>query len=216
MKIKYKIENSGNITITNYTVGSNKEVIIPEKIEGKPVTIILKYVYCLNELTKVQIPNSVTYIGGNAFAEDKLTEIQISNSVIEIGDYAFCNNELTSIQIPNSVTKIGECAFFGNELTSVQIPNSVILIEDDAFAVNKELLQCNKLTNIVIPDKFKTEEQIQSIFGFRLNELHRRNREFVRPHLVNTLSFHRGLSDMIVDYIVPSNELILELLECNK
>ena len=60
----------------------------------------------------------------------------IPNSVTSIGGYAFayCSG-LTSVTIPNSVTSIGSCAFYRcSGLTSVTIPNSVKSIGENAFA----------------------------------------------------------------------------------
>ena len=74
------------------------------------------------------IPNSVTYIGINAFTScTSLTSIIIPNSVINIESSAFqdCSN-LTSIIIPNSVTTIGNYAFAWCEnLTSITNLNPV-------------------------------------------------------------------------------------------
>ena len=64
-------------------------------------------------MTSVEIPNSITSIGGRAFEGcSSLTYIDISNSVTNIGDYAFyeCKG-LTSIEISQSVTNIGVGAF---------------------------------------------------------------------------------------------------------
>ncbi|MDE5744783.1 MAG: leucine-rich repeat protein, partial [Paramuribaculum sp.] len=60
----------------------------------------------------ITIPNSVTSIGGGAFAGTGLTSITIPNSVTSIGTYTFSGcSGLTSITIPNSVTSIDDCAF---------------------------------------------------------------------------------------------------------
>jgi len=70
----------------------------------------------------------------------------IPNSVTAIGDEAFANNSgLTSIDIPNSVTSIGHQAFvYCSGLTRIDIPNSVIEIGMYAFS------DCSGLTSIVV------------------------------------------------------------------
>ena len=66
-----------------------------------------------SSLTSINIPNSVTSIGGSAFVScSSLTSVTIGNSVTSIGGSAFAGcSSLTSITIPNSVTSIGEKAF---------------------------------------------------------------------------------------------------------
>ena len=82
------------------------------------------------------IPNSVTYIGNDAFFDCKsLTSINIPNSVTNIGDRAFYNCvSLTGINIPDNVINIGYGAFYNCEsLTNINIPNSVTNIGEFAF-----------------------------------------------------------------------------------
>jgi hypothetical protein len=67
-----------------------------------------------NQLTSVTIPNSVTYIGYNAFAGNRLTSVIIPNSVIQIGGGAFSNNPLTSLTIPNTLAAVDVSAFSGD------------------------------------------------------------------------------------------------------
>ena len=92
------------------------------------------------------IPNSVTFIGNNAFGGcSGLTSVTIPNSVYSIGVSAFADcSGLTSIVIPNSVTSIGSSAFSGcSGLTSVTIGNSVTSIGKYAFCY------CSRLTKLV-------------------------------------------------------------------
>ena len=99
-------------------------------------------------LTSIEIPNSVTSIGNEAFWGCSLTSIEIPNSVTSIGNSAFRDcSALTSIEIPNSVTSIGSSAFEGcSGLASFVIPNSVTSIGTLTFS------GCSGLTDIVIPN----------------------------------------------------------------
>lgn len=64
------------------------------------------------DLKSIDIPSSVTNIGGSAFANSGLTNVVISSSVTELGNYAFSGCEdLESVVIGKGVTKIGSTAF---------------------------------------------------------------------------------------------------------
>ncbi len=104
----------GRVTITNCDNAATGELVIPDIIEGNPVTSIGEYAFrkC-RSLTSITIPNSVTSIGSNAFSTcSSLTSITIPDSVTSIGHSAFlfCAS-LTDITIPDSVTRIGGLAF---------------------------------------------------------------------------------------------------------
>ena len=96
----------------------------------------LKCEYIPISITKCVIPNSVTYIGIDAFYNCySLEEITIPDSVtyIDKGAFAFCES-LKEITIPGSVTGIGIDAFYNcYSLEEITIPDSVTSIGDDAF-----------------------------------------------------------------------------------
>lgn len=89
-----------------------------------------------NNLTHIQIPETVWSIGPQAFSYCKnLIEINIPNRVttIDYGTFLGCAN-LREIIIPNGVTSINRNAFCGcSKLVKVVIPDTIILIDNGAF-----------------------------------------------------------------------------------
>jgi hypothetical protein len=135
------IETQYGAYVTGYTGSSGNRLIIPSKIANLPVKALSGF----RGISRVQIPDSVTYIGEEAFWGSKLTSVIIPDSVTYIGEIAFRYNQLTSVTIPDSVTYIGVRAFSGNQLTSVTIGNGVTSIVSSAF-------EDNQLTSVTIPD----------------------------------------------------------------
>ena len=97
-----------------------------------------------NELTSVDLPNTVTDIKEYAFSDcTSMTSITMSSSLINIEEWAFDNCEgLTSITIPVNVKSIGRGAFNYSGLKSIIIPGSVETIGNGAFS------SCAELTSI--------------------------------------------------------------------
>ena len=116
------------VAITRCRSFARGELVIPEQIQGLPVTSIRDSAFATcRRLTSITIPGSVTSIGIKAFDRCfSLTSLTIPDSVTSIGDEAFWNCiGLTSITIPEGVTRIGDQAFLGCEgLTSISIPQA--------------------------------------------------------------------------------------------
>ncbi len=142
----YDSRNNCNAIIeksSNTLIAGCKNTIIPDG-----VLTIGDYAFSCCDLTSINIPQTVTTIGDNAFQYcSSLTSITIPSTVTSIGNNAFYGcSSLTSVTIPNSVTSISESAFSGcSGLTSVTIPNSVTSIGNHAF------YGCG-LTSITIPN----------------------------------------------------------------
>ena len=111
--LSYTVSN-GEVTITHCDKSAT-EVVVPETIEGCPVTAIGNRAFsnCI-DLTSVKFPDSITSIGSNAFSMcSALTSVSIPSSVTAIDHNAFYKcTQLTSIIIHDSITSIGYDAFY--------------------------------------------------------------------------------------------------------
>ena len=158
--VKYTVVN-GEVTITGMD-STTGELVIPESIDGNPVTAISVAAFHNNKtLRSVVIPDSVTVIGTAAFYNcSALESVTIGNGVEIIGDRAFvgCKN-LKSVTVGDSVTTVGGRAFYGcGNLTDVTLGKGVTTIGDFAFS------GCESLKNMVLPTGVKTLGR-ESFFG---------------------------------------------------
>ena len=102
--------------------------------------------YCKG-ITAINIPESVTSIGIDAFYNCSITAITIPKGVTSISKTTFWGcTSLTTITISEGVMSIGSGAFgYCTSLTAITIPSSVTTIDDEAF------YYCSSLTSITIP-----------------------------------------------------------------
>ena len=116
----FEIDKNG--VLTAYT-GSSAEVTIPDG-----VTEISTEAFANAQLTKLWIPASVRVIGDDAFVSQDLKEITFQDDeahpsqLVTIGDRAFQSTSLATMTLPGSVVTIGDNAFAGmSRLTSVRL-----------------------------------------------------------------------------------------------
>ena len=140
----------GAAWITRYR-GSGGIVAVPETIDGLKVRGIAENAFDFSyTLTEVTLPETVTHIGGSAFANCTVLErISIPPSVVSIGARAFSRCVwLHTLSIPDSVTDLDTDHLFDScsALTGVRLPSSVTRLKDGAFR------NCTRLSEITIPD----------------------------------------------------------------
>lgn len=135
---------------------SNTLLDIPKtcKYKGRNYKIVAidDFAYGINNCKKINIPDSITYIG-NVFENcQAIEEINFPNTTIECDNLSFTNCvNLKKIVLPKGLQKI--CSYcFKNclSLKSITIPNSVTTIDNEAF------LNCINLKTINIPNNITT------------------------------------------------------------
>ena len=129
---------SGNIVIPTTVTNEGRSYVVEGIGEGAFAE--------MENLTSVEIPNTVVYIGEEAFVEcANLESVVIPNSVISIGENAFGDCEkLSAIHIPEHLSEISAKTFkWCKSLTTVEIPASVTSIGQRAFS------NCDNLTSII-------------------------------------------------------------------
>ena len=133
----------GNIyynTVTGAIVDADDSVTsanIPTQINGTTITAIAPQAFRHDDwwgenthLTSVTIPNTVTFIGEEAFYNcTALTSLHLGNGVTTIGKEAFYNcNALVRLTIPGSITSVGYGAFYAlDSLKHLTIPGELDL-----------------------------------------------------------------------------------------
>ena len=167
--INFQLLEGNNAEVTSKPDGYKGNIVIPstfmfESTEYKVIQIRTNAFYCNQELTSITIPNSITFIGTNAFREcGNLSAVYISdltawcNIKFEGSVYGWTNplsyahhlylkgEEIKELIIPEGVTVINPWAFVGcSEFVSVTIPSSVTEIWDLSF------YGCDKLKRINI------------------------------------------------------------------
>ena len=172
--LDYQVNEDGrSCTVTGMGVCVDKEVVIPEYIDGYQVTAIGELAFWASHMvTSITMPDSVVSIGRSAFdACLQLESITLSASLETIGIHAFTHCEsLKTIHLPDSLTDLGGGAFSGcSSLTAVTIPAGVTVIPAGVFTDCSNLesitlhegifeigerafLNCRSLTQLELPD----------------------------------------------------------------
>lgn len=122
-------------SITKCTVYEKTKIICASAFNG------------CQSLTAIVIPDSVVFIGNQAFAGTGLVSVSIPASVskIDFGAFYECIH-LTAVEIPSGITEIGVATFsYCTALSQITIPQGVQTIADRAFS------NCIRLASVNLP-----------------------------------------------------------------
>lgn len=125
---------------------ANSKLVIPDSV----TYIGYQAFYAGSNITEVVTGRDLITIDGSAFCSNiEIIDLSKSQNLKTIGDYAFSNSKIRSADIPNSVTSIGTGAFNEcKQLTEVKLPQSLSSIGEKAF-------YRTAITSIDIPEKTK-------------------------------------------------------------
>jgi len=140
---------AGTYYVSGSTENISGDIVIPPFYNGKPVTGIGGEVFKEKKLlTGVKMPDSITWIGWDAFDEcTALKSVSLSKNLDEFSQTFRGCSALTEIILPEGLKLIAEDAFAGCEsLENIIIPVGIESIGSYAFS------NCSRLKKIIIPD----------------------------------------------------------------
>ncbi|MBR3780749.1 MAG: leucine-rich repeat protein [Clostridia bacterium] len=157
-------DKNGVLYIGNFLVDADEEKVSGKYTVKEGTKAICDYAFQgSNKLTGISFPDSLTYIGKNAFAIcDKLKNADWSSRTKYIGNNAFSLCDIQNINIPSNTVYIGNGAFEKFSSITVDKNNSYYSSDEHGVLFNKEKtrLICfpnnSSLTSYSIPDSVKT------------------------------------------------------------
>ncbi len=160
----YRYTTKKEIRIIKY-MGSDKNVVVPEKISGNPVIRIELAAFCPDysydnsssynqydnpecaNIESITLPDTITQINKYAFYRCKnLKSIKLPENLrdIGIGAFSLCSS-LESLEFPNQLVAIGNSAFYGTKIKSLTIS-----VGEKTFSAAKDMLDGSVVENISI------------------------------------------------------------------
>ncbi len=134
-------EETGGIGIIDYQ-GNDDIVVIPDTIDGKPVTLVEKYSFNFGSTIKgIRISDNVKVVDEGAFGlNDNVEVVVFGTGVTKVGSSAFQDCvKLHTLILNDGLTSIDNLAFSGCvALKELEIPDSVTeLINSPFFGLGK-------------------------------------------------------------------------------
>ncbi len=202
------VDYGSYVSILKYT-GSATTCIVPESVNGVPVTTIESAAFEESTVQKIVLPETITAIRHWAFHIVTLSEINIPASVTEPGQYIFWECAFTEITLPENFRKLSygmfrECM----ALENVVISEGTRVIEGEAFR------GCTNLTNITIPstvtsiasDTFEGCDHL-AIQGYEGSYAH----TYALKNGIPFVSLGSMLPGTLLDLYFPKKEIVVGL-----
>lgn len=170
-KSDYETESltSGNLRITKFIGFDEKEIIIPNQLDGQSITVIGENAFAkCTGIEKVIIPEGITTIENGAFSGcESLKTVLLPTTLKWLGnkpkmstpryswesptemshDGVFQGTSICAIDLPAGLTFLGKKAFQNcKKLLHIDLPNGITGIPEHCFS------GCSSLKTIALPD----------------------------------------------------------------
>lgn len=169
------VDHYSEITITGYK-GMSNDLVIPDQINGKPVTEIQAGAFSgFTSLNSIIISENIRTIGRNAFYDcTGLKQLTLNEGLETISEYAFYNcASLESVELPSTLTSVKQAFINCSSLSDVTIQPGItsldnafymctglrsIVVPDGVTDLSNTFSGCTSLENVVIPDSVTNME----------------------------------------------------------
>ena len=145
------LKNDDSIRILSYN-GGNEKVVIPDHIDGLPVTDIQSYVFNNKDcpVKSLTIPGTIKNLPSYLCEmSDSLEEVIILPGVESLGAFSFSNCPLLKkVELPEGLLDLGDGQFSYSGIESISIPDSVKTIPYEFCSYCKELKEIKLSENI--------------------------------------------------------------------
>ncbi|MBP3362023.1 MAG: leucine-rich repeat protein [Clostridia bacterium] len=143
-----------NLALIAYPCGkASGGYTIPMQVSGRTVNRVWASGFRdAKNLTSVEIPETLSILGANAFENTGLREVVIPETVTKIDSAVFegCT-ELTDVMLPSTITSIPARFFYGcTSLARINMPDSIRTFEMYAFK------DCKSLTSLIMPSNLSS------------------------------------------------------------
>lgn len=144
-----------SVTFPKGVMASYSGSAIAEGLTERGNFIIQNNSFTGNNLTSLDLPEGVIYVGGTAFQSNQLKSVKFSHTIWQIGNAAFAKNQITTVDFPKTCDfnlNLDNMCFAYNNIKSVRLPDRTEKVTVYAFGANtgKEDLESDAPTNTIL------------------------------------------------------------------
>ncbi len=129
----YRVRPNGTLIVDSYN-GKSKDIVIPEKIDGKTVTVLWTVDNAVSGANSLTMPDTVVFAYGVAFGTDTPKKIVLSRNLMYASESFLPADKTEEIVLPDNTDFNFFCLGWGSEKTKYTLPANAknITMQDNA------------------------------------------------------------------------------------